>query len=227
MVGSKNYKYGTPVIAFRTGDKVSLDYLNSYVKPEFRVDITRQFQPTKMSLNQAKESYPEWYERKIIKKDRSARKRWEIEEKVHGKDPYALYHWWLSKADEIKGGHRYLYSNSIVIGIELPAPTVWPAAEVASLLASFGWTDPIPACDGGAGYQTTTYYGYPQVYVTFNSSAEASAAQSAYQAALLEAGFTDAGDYYGDPKYASPNGQFEISPWCSGSTLVIDIDTTL
>ena len=121
----------------------------------------------------------------------------------------------------------YLYSTSIVIGVELPAPTVWPAEDVASLLASFGFTDPIPACDGGAGYQTTTYYGYPQVYVTFNSSAEASSAQTAYQNALLLAGFTDAGDYYGDPKYASPNGQFEISPWCSGSTLVIDIDTTL
>ena len=121
----------------------------------------------------------------------------------------------------------YLYSTSIVIGVELPAPTVWPAADVASLLASFGFTDPIPACDGGAGYQTTTYYGYPQVYVTFNSSAEASSAQTAYQNALLLAGFTDAGDYYGDPKYASPNGQFEISPWCSGSTLVIDIDTIL
>ena len=115
MVGSKNYKYGTPVIAFRTGEKVSLDYLNSYVKPEFRVDITRQFQPTKMSLNQAKESYPEWYERKIVKKDRSARKRWEIEEKVHGKDPYALYHWWLSKADEIKGGHRYFFMMNLTI----------------------------------------------------------------------------------------------------------------
>ena len=115
MVGSTNHKYGTPVVAFRTGDKVSLDYLNSYVKSEFRVDITRQFQPTKMSLQQAKESYPEWYERRVVKKDRSQKKRWEIEEKVHGKDPYALYHWWLSKADEIKGGHRYFFMMNLTI----------------------------------------------------------------------------------------------------------------
>lgn len=115
MVGSTNHKYGTPVVAFRTGDKVTLDYLNSYVKPEFRVDITRQFQPTKMSLKQAQESYPEWYERKIVKKDRSTRKRWEIEKKVHGKDPYALYHWWLSKAEDIKGGHRYFFMMNLTI----------------------------------------------------------------------------------------------------------------
>ena len=115
MVGSTNYKYGTEVVAFRTGDKVSLDYLNSYVKPEYRVDITRQFQPTKMSLKQAQESYPEWYERKIVNKDRSDRKRWEIEKKVHGKDPYALYHWWLSKAEDIKGGHRYFFMMNLTI----------------------------------------------------------------------------------------------------------------
>ena len=115
MVGSTNYKYGTTVVAFRTGDKISLDYLNTYVKPEFRVDITRQFQPTKMSLKQAQESYPEWYERKIVKKDRSIRSRWEIEKKVHGKDPYALYHWWLGKADEIKGGHRYFFMMNLTI----------------------------------------------------------------------------------------------------------------
>lgn len=115
MVGSINGKYGITIVAFRTGDKVSLEYLNSYVKPEFRVDITRQFRPTKMSLEQAKESYPEWYERKIVNKDTSLRSRWEIEKKVHGKDPYALYHWWLNKADEIKGGHRYFFMMNLTI----------------------------------------------------------------------------------------------------------------
>lgn len=115
MVGSMNDKYGITIVAFRTGDKVSLEYLNSYVKPEFRVDITRQFRPTKMSLAQAKKSYPEWYERKIVNKDTSLRSRWEIEKKVHGKDPYALYHWWLKKADEIKGGHRYFFMMNLTI----------------------------------------------------------------------------------------------------------------
>ena len=121
----------------------------------------------------------------------------------------------------------YKSGNAVVVALTLPAPTVWPSSEVASLLASFGFTDPIPALEGGAGYQTTSYYGYPQIYISYNSAAEASAAQTAYQALLEQAGFTDAGDYYGDPKYASPNGQFEISPWVSSTTLVIDINTTL
>lgn len=115
MVGSTNHKYDTTVVAFRTGDKVSLEYLNSYARKENKVDITRPFQPTKMSLQQAKESYPDWYERKIVKKDRSPKKRWEIEEKVHGKDPYALYHWWLKKAEDIVGGHRYFFMMNLTI----------------------------------------------------------------------------------------------------------------
>lgn len=115
MAGSLNEKYGTTIEVFRTGERVSLDFLNTYVKPEFRVDITRPFQPTKVSLEQAKESYPDWYDRVIVKKDRSLRNRWRIEEKVHGKDPYALYHWWLSKAPEIKGGHRYFFMMNLTI----------------------------------------------------------------------------------------------------------------
>ena len=32
------------------------------------------------------------------------RKKWDIAGKVHGDDPYALYHWWLRQIGEIKGG---------------------------------------------------------------------------------------------------------------------------
>ena len=37
MVGSINAKYGTELVAFRTGERVTLDYLNAYaIKPENR-----------------------------------------------------------------------------------------------------------------------------------------------------------------------------------------------
>ena len=57
MVGSINAKYGTELVAFRTGERVTLDYLNAYaIKPENRVDINKPFHPSRMTRAQAKEA---------------------------------------------------------------------------------------------------------------------------------------------------------------------------
>lgn len=114
MVGSLNDKHGTRLIAFRTGERVTLDYLNAYAKPENRVDINKPFQPSKMTRAQAKEAYPEWYERVVIN-GQKGRKKWDIAGKVHGSDPYALYHWWLRQIGGIEGGHRYFFLMCLAI----------------------------------------------------------------------------------------------------------------
>lgn len=115
MVGSVNNKYGVPVVAYRTGDRVTLDYLNQYVThEENKVDINRPFRPSKMTRAEAKEAYPEWYER-VVEKKKHKPKKWDIAGKVHGQDPYALYHWWLRQIGSIKGGHRYFYMMCLVI----------------------------------------------------------------------------------------------------------------
>lgn len=114
MVGSINEKYGTPLVAFRTGKQVTLEYLNAYAKPENRVDVNRSFRPSKMTRAEAKEAYPEWYERVVVNGDKR-RKQWDIAGKVHGDDPYALYHWWLKRIGEIKGGHRYFFLMCMAI----------------------------------------------------------------------------------------------------------------
>ena len=114
MVGSINGKYGAPLRAFKIGEKVTLDHLNEYAKPENRVDINRPFRPSKMTRAQAKESYPEWYQRVVVGKKKGL-KKWDIAGKVHGKDRFALYHWWLRYIGEIKGGHRYFYLMCMVI----------------------------------------------------------------------------------------------------------------
>ncbi len=106
MVGSINSKYGTEVKAYKIGDKVSLKYLNSYVKEEKRVDINKPFRPSKITRAEAKEKYPEWYQRVVVEKKQS-KKKWHIK-----KD---LYNWWLNKATEVKGGHRYFYLMCVVI----------------------------------------------------------------------------------------------------------------
>ena len=114
MVGSVNEKYGTEVVAFRTGDRVTLDYLNAYAKPENRVDVNKPLRPSRMTRAQAKEAYPEWYERVVVNGDKR-RKQWDIAGKVHGDDPLALYHWWLRQILGVKGGHRYFYMMCLAI----------------------------------------------------------------------------------------------------------------
>lgn len=114
MVGSINEKYGTPLVAFRTGERVTLEYLNPYAKPENRVDVNRPFRPSKMTRAEAKEAYPEWYERVVVNGDKR-RQQWDIAGKVHGDDPHALYHWWLKRIGEIKGGHRYFFLMCMAI----------------------------------------------------------------------------------------------------------------
>lgn len=115
MVGSINEKHGVELRAFRTGDRVSIAQLNKYViKAENRVDLQKRFRPSKMSLEEAKLSYPEWYERVVVQGDKR-QKKWDIAGKVHGDDPFALYHWWLRQIDEVKGGHRYFFLMCMAI----------------------------------------------------------------------------------------------------------------
>ena len=158
MPGSYNCKEKERkrVEAFRTGDRVTIDYLNQYViDPNNRVDIEKPFKPTEITRKEAQEKYPEWYKRVVepqIERRRleaelqkpglsnkektklqeqlvnirrtirdNGKNRWRIEEKVHGDDPYALYHWWIGESEKVKqgekkdikrlirGGHRYFF----------------------------------------------------------------------------------------------------------------------
>ena len=107
MVGSINDKYGFQVRAFKTGGKVDLKYLNSYVMNEkSKVDINKPYRPTQHTLEEAKEKFSEWYERVIVNGDRSV-KKWNIKRD--------LYDWWLRQRDKVTGGHRYFYLMCMAI----------------------------------------------------------------------------------------------------------------
>lgn len=109
MVGSINEKYGNRIRAFRTGDPVGLDTLNEYVmKPENKVDLSCTRIQGMMPIEEARKKWPAWYQ-KIVVEGQESNGRWDISQKVHGSDPYALYHWWLRQVGQIKGGHRYFY----------------------------------------------------------------------------------------------------------------------
>lgn len=115
MVGSINDKYGSEVVAFRVGGKVTVEDLNGYIRhDEHTVDLRKPFRPSQMPLERAKEKYPEWYERVVVNGHRGSQK-WDIAGKAHGSDPWALYHWWLRQAKDIAEGHRYFYLMCLAI----------------------------------------------------------------------------------------------------------------
>ena len=89
-----------PVMAYRVGDRITLDELIEYV-PDSNGEQQRIqgiMQKSSMSLEEAREKYPDWYERRVVRKEK--RGRWEIKRD--------LYDWWLHRIrDEIKVGHRF------------------------------------------------------------------------------------------------------------------------
>ena len=110
MMGSTNAKYGSVIRAFRTGERVTLEYLNGYAKEKNRVNLKKPFRPSQMRLEEAKEKYPDWYQRTVVEGHREP-KKWDIK----GKQGYALYDWWLNHVNEIKGGHRYFFLMCMAI----------------------------------------------------------------------------------------------------------------
>ena len=89
-----------PVKAFRLGGPVELAQLLDYIPDSNgeRQRLEGLMRKSRLSLDEAKEKYPDWYERRIIKKER--RGRWTVKRD--------LYDWWLHRiADEIRVGHRF------------------------------------------------------------------------------------------------------------------------
>lgn len=93
-------KAGDRVAAFRVGEPVSLDYLNGFMRTSFkgRKNIVGVYK-SDLRLEEAKEKFPEWYERRIVQKDKT-RKPWALNR--------AVYDWWLQEIrDYAIDGHRY------------------------------------------------------------------------------------------------------------------------
>lgn len=89
-----------PVIAYAVGDRISLNELLEYIPASNGEQqyVKSIMMKSRLSLEEAKEKYPEWYEKRIVRKER--RGRWVIKPD--------LYYWWLNRIkDEIKVGHRF------------------------------------------------------------------------------------------------------------------------
>ncbi len=98
LVGSKTKTSDNKITAYKTGEKVDIDFLNRYAAPEFRIDSLEY--ESSLSLEQAKQKYPQWYQNRIV--DGKPAGRWHIKRD--------LYDWWLRKIqtdERLSVGHRY------------------------------------------------------------------------------------------------------------------------
>lgn len=123
VVGSEAKKGALiPIVtAFKFREaKWTVGELNNYVPAESRVDVSKLTCASRMTLAEAKKRYPKWYERVVMQKtlppSEPAIRKWDIAGKVHGDDPWALYHWWLRKIkDGASFGHRYFAIMALCI----------------------------------------------------------------------------------------------------------------
>ena len=110
-------KKGERAEAFRTGEKVSVEYMNSFIPPSYAkkgAQIPEAYK-SNMSLKEAQAKWPEWYERRIVQGIKT-KKKWDIAGKVNGSNPYALYDWWYKKISEgALVGKRYYCLFTLVI----------------------------------------------------------------------------------------------------------------
>lgn len=89
-VGSRT-KGGTYAMAFQTGEKITIEYLNRFLPEDLRLDCVYK---SKCTLEQAKKLYPDWYRRRIEQgQDRGHFTRYK-----------PIYYNWIEKILDPRGG---------------------------------------------------------------------------------------------------------------------------
>ncbi len=109
VVGTET-KLGTdfPVRAFALCHQRywTIEELYNYVPELTQKELLKKEQFRKMTLEQAKKKYPDWYERRVV--NDLPKGRWVVKRD--------LYDWWLKKIKkEIKVGHRYFAIMTLAI----------------------------------------------------------------------------------------------------------------
>uniref|UniRef100_UPI0009BEA9B4 hypothetical protein n=1 Tax=Streptobacillus moniliformis TaxID=34105 RepID=UPI0009BEA9B4 len=116
LPGTKT-KFGEIVTAFYNEDSkfLTVEDLNKFIydrkkrltKEELQAINNTTYKPKRISLKKAKELFPDWYERRIVRKE--IRGKWNIKRD--------LYDWWFEKikGNEVKEGHRYFCLMSLAM----------------------------------------------------------------------------------------------------------------
>lgn len=87
---------------------VNISYLNRFVPTKIEIDEKKLFKESKMTLEEAKKKYPEWYENKVLN---GKRRYWTVKRD--------LYEWWIEQIRKEENGatygHRYFCIMTLVI----------------------------------------------------------------------------------------------------------------
>lgn len=99
VIGGKTKIEGVRVRAFSLNTHpYCLKQLNQYVPEDKRIDETKLWKESKLTLAQAKKKYPEWYNKRVVRGEKQG--TWTCKED--------LYYWWIRKIQEgASVGHRY------------------------------------------------------------------------------------------------------------------------
>lgn len=102
LVGSKT-KHGELVTVWKTGERIAVEDLVNYIDKDDQIEF-KIFEP-KMSLEEARKKYPEWYHQRI-----------ELgRQKMSWTCNRGLYDWWKTKIDKAQEHHRYFYIMCLTI----------------------------------------------------------------------------------------------------------------
>lgn len=107
IVGGKTKIEGVAVRAFEVDSHpITLDYLNEFVDEKSKIDTSKLYRDSKTSLAEAREEWPQWYERRIVNKEPPG--TW--------KAPRRVYEWWKTQIfDSAVYGHRYYCLMALAI----------------------------------------------------------------------------------------------------------------
>ena len=105
---------------------------------------------------------------------------------------------------------------------------VWPTADLDTLMAAIfpEATDKLPELPNAAGYDlySSEEKGVVEVVAYGTTSGEAKGLVSSYLDILEDAGWTFSyNDSWGDPVYASPNGQIQVNVYTDENAAVLDV----
>lgn len=150
-------KKGTRTRAFKTGDKVTIDYLNQFVPEEHQAEGFCY--KSSISLQQAKEKWPDWYEKRIVNKE--PRGTWTCKRD--------LYFWWIKTLRAgAEQGHRYWCVMTLAVYAKKSGVSYEELAKDAMNLIDFldsrgDGTDPFTEADvlDALEAYNDNYYTYP------------------------------------------------------------------
>ena len=105
--GGKTKIEGVRAEAFEVNrHPVSVEYLNEFVDEQYRVDLSKMFKESTVTLEEAAQLWPDWYKRRVLNNEPPG--TWTVNRK--------LYDWWKTKIfDSATVGHRYYCVMALAI----------------------------------------------------------------------------------------------------------------